>query len=73
MSAGAVSTPDLCAVDELCRLAATARRLGCCAHLVGADDELWSLLDLAGVADVLCSCPADAPPATRPLTGADLR
>lgn len=66
-------TPDLRTVDELCRLAATVRGLGCRAHLVGADEHLWSLLDLAGVADVLCSCPADPPPTARSLTGADLR
>lgn len=55
-----MTAPDLVAVDELCRLAATARRLGCRAHLVGVDDELHALLELAGVADVLVRCPADA-------------
>jgi hypothetical protein len=54
-----VTTPDLLAVDELCRLAATARRLGCRAHLVGADADLHALFELAGVADVLLRCPAD--------------
>jgi hypothetical protein len=57
-----VSTPDLRAVDDLCRLAAAARRLGCRAHLVGADADLHALLELAGVADVLGECPAASPP-----------
>jgi hypothetical protein len=56
-----VTTRDLGAVDELCRLAAAARRLGCRAHLVDADADLRALLDLAGVADVLCECPASEP------------
>jgi anti-anti-sigma regulatory factor len=56
-----VSAPDLGAVDDLCRLAAAARRLGCRAHLVGADPDLRALLDLAGVSDVLCECPATSP------------
>jgi hypothetical protein len=81
-----MSTPDLGTIDELCRLATTVRGLGCRAHLVGADEHLWSLLDLAGVADVLCACPAERPstavttavtasppPAATDLTGADLR
>jgi hypothetical protein len=81
-----VSTPDLGTVGELCRLASTVRVLGCRAHLVGADEHLWSLLDLAGVTDVLCACPAEAsaalstaPPTAPPTpaatdqTGADLR
>jgi hypothetical protein len=63
-----VSTPDLRAVDDLCRLAAAARRLGCRAHLVGADADLHALLDLAGVADVLGECPA-ASPAAPEMTG----
>jgi hypothetical protein len=67
-----LNTPDLGTVDELCRLAATVRGLGCRAHLVGADEQLWALLDLAGVADVLCSCPADATPSAPPPSGGDL-
>ncbi len=63
-----MSTPDLRAVDDLCRLAAAARRLGCRAHLVGADADLHALLDLAGVADVLGECPA-APPAGPAVSG----
>ncbi len=54
MTTGAVSAPDLGAVDELCRLARAAQRLGCTVRLEGATDELRSLLDLAGVGDVLC-------------------
>jgi anti-anti-sigma regulatory factor len=57
---------DLRAVDELCRLATTVRRLGCRAHLVGVDAELQELLELAGVTDVLLGCPAsDDRPAVR--------
>ncbi len=52
-----MTSPDLSDVEELCRLAGAARRLGCRAHLVGADPDLHSLLELAGVADVLCACP----------------
>jgi hypothetical protein len=63
-----MSTLDLRAVDDLCRLAAAARRLGCRAHLVDADADLRALLDLAGVADVLCQCPA-ASPAGPEVTG----
>jgi hypothetical protein len=66
-----VSTPDLRAVDDLCRLAAAARRLGCSAHLVGADADLRALLELAGVADVLGECPAASP--DRPEVTGDRR
>ena len=66
---------DLRTVDELCRLAVVARGLGCRVHLVATDPELRSLLDLAGLDDVLGECPAtDAGPSvhdpslpTRPL------
>jgi len=51
---------DLRTVDELCRLAVVARGLGCRVHLVGTDPELRSLLDLAGLDDVLAECPATA-------------
>jgi hypothetical protein len=57
-----VTAPDLRDVEELCRLAGTARRLGCRAYLVGADPDLHALLELAGVADVLCACPTVDPP-----------
>jgi hypothetical protein len=66
-----VNTPDLRAVDDLCRLAAAARRLGCRAHLVDADADLRALLDLAGVADVLGQCPAASP--AEPETTGDKR
>ena len=46
-------TSDLRAVDDLCRLARAAQRLGCTVRLDGATDELRALLDLAGVADVV--------------------
>ncbi len=57
-----MTAPDMVDVDELCRLAATARRLGCRAHLVGADRDLFELLELAGVADVLVGCPGAGRP-----------
>lgn len=44
---------DLGAVDELCKLARAAQRLGCTVRLDGATDELRGLLDLAGVSDIL--------------------
>ena len=50
---------DLRAVDDLCRLALAARRLGCGIHLTGAGAELIALLDRAGVRDVIVACPAD--------------
>jgi ABC-type transporter Mla MlaB component len=54
-----MTTSDLQAVDELCRLAVAARRCGCSVHLSGADPRLRELIDLAGVDDVLVSCPAE--------------
>lgn len=54
------TSPDLRVVDELCRLAVAARRLGCGIHLTGADGDLRSLLELAGVGDVLRECPAES-------------
>ena len=65
--------PDLTSVDDLCRLAHAARRLGCRAHLVGADAELHALLELAGVADVLCDCPAARNPPDQTPTEGSLR
>ena len=53
-----MTEPDLRQVDELCRLALAARRLGCRIHLTDAEPELRDLLDLAGMADVLTDCPA---------------
>lgn len=52
-----MSTVDLEAVDELCRLAVAARRLGCTVHLADVDPDLRALIDLAGVDDVLGWCP----------------
>jgi anti-anti-sigma regulatory factor len=72
-----MTVPDLAAVDELCRLVVVARRLGCDVHLTGVDPDLRSLLDVAGVADLMCECPARNPvrnPARKPAEfGADLR
>lgn len=48
-----MTTIDLEAVDELCRLARAAQRLGCTVRLHGASPELFALLDLAGVGDIL--------------------
>ena len=56
-----MSAPDLRAVDDLCRLVITARRLGCRVHLEGGDRELWQLLELAGIGGLLEPGPA-APP-----------
>ena len=44
---------DIGAVDELCRLALHARRLGCRVLLVDVDSELRELLRIAGVEDLL--------------------
>ena len=49
----AMAHPDLRAVDDLCQLVLAAQRLGCTVRLEGATDEVRSLLDLAGVGDVL--------------------
>jgi hypothetical protein len=68
-----MTEPDMQAVDDLCRLAHAARRLGCRAHLVGAHDDLHALLDLAGVADVLGVCPADQHPTDSQPPRRDLR
>lgn len=54
-----MTTTGLDAVDELCRLAVIARRRGWHLHLAGGGAELRDLLDLAGVDDVLGTCPAD--------------
>ncbi len=45
--------PDLQAVDELCRLAVAAGRLGCRVLIVDVDPALHDLLVLAGVDGVL--------------------
>lgn len=51
--------PDLGAVDELCLLARSARRLGCEVRLVGVTTELRELLELAGVTELLLDPPTD--------------
>lgn len=56
--------PSLRAVDELCRLALAARRLGCRVRLEGASDELRSMLDLAGVDGLLLDERAEPAPST---------
>jgi len=50
--------PDVEAVDELCRLALAAGRLGCRILLVDVDPALHDLLVLAGVGELLIG---DAP------------
>lgn len=44
---------DLDAVDELCRLALAAARLGCRVRLVDVDPGLRDLIVLAGVETIL--------------------
>ena len=51
--------PDLGAVDELCRLAVAASRLGCRVVLVDVDPALHDLLVLAGVDEVLLGVAPD--------------
>lgn len=46
--------PDVTVADELARLAVAARRLGCSIRLRNASGELVELLDLLGLADLLC-------------------
>ena len=59
---------DLSEVDLLCRLALSAKRLGCHIHLSGVSPELRSLIELAGMDGVLLDTDhAD------PLTNRDLR
>lgn len=57
-----MSTQDLEAVEELCRLALVARRLGCRVRLEGAPDDLRALLSLAGVENLLLTEPPDLDP-----------
>ena len=45
---------DAVAVDALARLALAARRSGCEVRLCGASQQLLALVELAGLADVLC-------------------
>jgi ABC-type transporter Mla MlaB component len=48
-----VDAPDLWAVDVLCHLALTARRLGCDLRLLEVDAELARLLVLCGLGEVV--------------------
>ena len=54
---------DVDDVATLCRLAVAARHVGCRIHLGGATPELWTLIALAGVDDVLVPCPVRPRPA----------
>lgn len=45
--------PDVAAVDELCRLALAARRLGCRVQLLDVEPDLRNLLRMAGVDHLL--------------------
>ena len=61
---GALTAPDLAAVETLARMALAARRVGKGVELEAADPDLRSLLGLAGLADVLpCRPTADPHPA----------
>ncbi|MFP5377806.1 MAG: hypothetical protein ACLGIO_13640 [Acidimicrobiia bacterium] len=51
--------PDLEAVDELCRLAVAAGRLGCRVLLVDVDPALRDLLLIAGVDELLLGAAPD--------------
>ncbi|WP_420450594.1 hypothetical protein [Ilumatobacter sp.] len=57
---------DLDAVDELCRAALAARRLGCRVALVDPDPALLDLLRLTGAADVFDIGPDRDPPDPAP-------
>jgi anti-anti-sigma regulatory factor len=50
---GEVVEPDLATIDTLARLQLTARREGCEIRLRDASKELWDLLVLVGLDDVL--------------------
>ena len=45
--------PDLALVDALARLQLEARRWGCAIRLLGAEDDVLSLVDLVGLKEVL--------------------
>jgi hypothetical protein len=45
--------PDLSVLDELARLQVAARRLGCSIRLRDASGQLWGLIDLVGLSDVV--------------------
>jgi hypothetical protein len=46
---------DVSLIDELARLQLAARRLGCSIRLREPCGQLWELLDLAGLTDVVTS------------------
>lgn len=49
---GGVTRSDAAAVDAVCRMKVTARRLGCSMQVRHASAELVELLDLIGLCDV---------------------
>ena len=51
--------PGLALVDELARWQLGARRLGCQIQLRDACVELWQLLELAGLTDVVAPGPGE--------------
>ncbi len=53
--------PDLGAVDELCRLALVAERLGCRIRILDATPDVRDLLVLAGVDELLLDPPRRHP------------
>ncbi len=48
---------DLETVDEVARLQLAAKRLGCEIRLLDAKPELWELLELAGLTEVMHEAP----------------
>jgi hypothetical protein len=54
--------PDLSMLDELARLQLAARRLGCSIRLRDASGQLWGLIDLAGLAEVVRNADGLVPP-----------
>lgn len=63
----------MAAVDELCRLALTAHRLGCRVQLLDVEPDLRDLLVLAGVDHLLLDArPTSGRPA-HPTDPGDLR
>ena len=61
---------DMAAVDELCRLALAANRLGCRVQLLDVEPDLRDLLEVAGVDHLLL----DAQPSSNRTTDpGDLR
>ena len=52
-----LSGPDIGAVDRLCKMALTARRLDRCFRVVNAPPELSELVELCGLAEVVPCTP----------------